>query len=69
MPNFGWDYPPGVSGREYEIAGADYQKEVEGECPTCGKADVLFEEGYKGDHWQFCSECDYQEDLDPVELD
>ena len=61
------NYPPGVTGNEYEIAGADYQKEVEGECPACFRSDVLVEEGYRGRRWQFCSECDYQKDLDPIE--
>ena len=25
MPDFGWNYPPGVTGNEYAIAGADYE--------------------------------------------
>ena len=28
LTNFGWDFPPGVSGNEYEIAGYP-------ECPQC----------------------------------
>jgi len=32
---FGWDYPPGVSGLEPAIYGAE--AEMEEECPRCGK--------------------------------
>ena len=65
---FGWDYPPGVTGGEYEIAGPDYEKEfVEYPCPECGE--VLMEQGYKQDAWIFCPDCDYQTDLEPPERD
>lgn len=32
MANFGWDLPPGVTGRELEIAGPDWEGELEVEC-------------------------------------
>jgi hypothetical protein len=35
--DFGWSYPPGVSGREYEIAGPDWAGEVH---RTCGASVV-----------------------------
>ena len=35
--SFGWDLPPGVTGREYEIAGPDWDGEVE---RTCGASNV-----------------------------
>lgn len=30
------NYPPGVTGNEYEIAGPDYEKDIEELCPKCG---------------------------------
>ena len=62
---FGWYYPPGVTGNEYEIAGADYEKELDTPCPKCGE-NTLMEEGYRGNRWESCSECDYYEDLEPL---
>ena len=29
------NYPPGVTGNEYEIAGPDYEKESDIPCPKC----------------------------------
>ena len=40
MPDFGWNYPPGVTGNEYAIAGADYEKEVKGGCRLCTKSSL-----------------------------
>lgn len=58
------NYPPGVTGLEYEITGADYEKEIEGICPTCGNDNCLMEEGYRNQRWVVCSACDYQDDLE-----
>ena len=67
-PNFGWSYPPGVSGNESAIAGADYERELEKyPCPNCG--DVLLIMGYRFETWLTCSGCDFQEDLEPPERD
>ena len=55
------NYPPGVTGREYEIAGPDFEREVAGACPKCGE-ESLIEQGYGGAHWQSCVECDYVSD-------
>ena len=63
------NYPPGVTGNEYAIAGPDYTQEVDGICPNCGDYGILFECGYPGDHWRFCGTCGYQEDVDPIEPD
>ena len=38
------NYPPGVTGSEYAIAGADYEQEVDEPCPKCGGE--LVEQGY-----------------------
>lgn len=62
----GSNYPPGVSGNEYQIAGPDYEKEADGPCPECG-AHALFEQGYHSNRWIFCGECDYTEDLERFE--
>ena len=58
------NYPPGVTGSEYAIAGPDYEKEVEGICPTCGNSDCLMELGYRNQTWICCGECDYQKDIE-----
>ena len=53
MSNFGWDFPPGVTGNEPEIAGWP-------ECPKCGGSDLVdFAEGYK------CMECGHVEESGP----
>lgn len=58
------NYPPGVTGNEYAIAGPDYEKELDIPCPACG-AEAVIEQGYQGDRWMFCLECDQTFDLDP----
>lgn len=67
MANFGWNYPPGVTGNEYEINGPDYQDSI-GFCPECGEEE-WFEEGHQGDRWNYCYACDHYEDLEPFELE
>lgn len=54
------NYPPGVSGNEYEIAGPDYEREVDGECPN-GHASLV-EQGYHGRRWQICTDCEWSSD-------
>ena len=39
---FGWEYPPGVTGREPQITG-------DAECPECGSP-LTYDEGWKCDH-------------------
>lgn len=63
------NYPPGVTGNEYEIAGPDYEREIDGECPECGEDGTLMAVGYRSDHWTVCSACDHQEDRQPEEPD
>ncbi len=58
------NYPPGVTGREYEIAGPDYEGDSEEICPKCGK--YLIEQGYHGGRWLVCFGCDYRRDLEPI---
>jgi len=56
--NFGWSYPPGVTGREYAIAGPDWEEEA-GVCPGCGK-EALLAQGYGEMVLICCSECDHE---------
>jgi ribosomal protein S27AE len=55
------NYPPGVSGNEYEIAGPDYQRDHPEPCPKCGGH--MLAEGYKRDHWIICVDCNSTFDL------
>ena len=77
MSGFGWDYPPGVTGNEYEIAGADYEKESDVPCPyepkkgtedslPCGEPTM--ESGYQGQRWLVCDN-GHNTDLDPLDSD
>ena len=55
------NYPPGVTGNEYEIAGPDYERELDTSCPDCGGD--LVQMGYRWDTWVVCAYCDYQADV------
>lgn len=35
------NYPPGVTGNEWQIAGPLFENEVGGECPECGDDECL----------------------------
>lgn len=59
------NYPPGVSGNEFAIAGPDYEREYEESCPAC--LEILYEYGYKKDRWVTCLYCDYICDLEPLD--
>lgn len=50
------NFPPGVTGNEYEIAGSDYDKESDVPCPQCGSEDTR-EVGYQRDRWIYCCTC------------
>lgn len=45
------NYPPGVTGNEYEIAGPDWESEVEVICSVCGAVTPAYAVGYMGDAW------------------
>lgn len=55
------NYPPGVSGQEYEIAGADYEILLTEPCRECGAAEV-YESGYQGTAWTNCENCGHHVD-------
>ena len=57
------NYPPGVTGNEYQIAGPDYERESDEPCPKCGKE--TFEEGYRGERWLVCED-GHVTDLEPL---
>lgn len=57
------NYPPGVTGNEFEIAGPDYEIEVEDICEECGASPML-QQGYCEHHWVECLVCGYTYDVD-----
>ena len=63
MANFGWNYPPGVTGREYEIAGPDDEWESEHYCEKCEKDTMFSCESFQKQRSGICSECDSDIDL------
>ncbi len=66
------NFPPGVTGNEYAIAGPDYKHESDTPCPhkigkdedslPCGEPTM--EQGYQGDRWLVC-EHGHTTDLEP----
>lgn len=56
------NYPPGVTGNEYEIAGPDFEEDHNACCPACRGPLLLL--GYRARRWLSCSACDYTEDHD-----
>lgn len=48
------NYPPGVSGNEYEIAGPSWTGTVEAECEECGDAGLMDAEGHGWERWAYC---------------
>jgi len=65
---FGWGYPPGVTGGEYQIAGPDYEHEIDTPCPECGRLDLM-QQGYRNQHWVVCGNCEHQHDIESDEKD
>lgn len=58
------NYPPGVTGREYQISGPDREWEDERECEACGKPTLWhFESHPHHGTWGYCSECDLEEEI------
>ena len=62
------NYPPEVTGNEFEIAGPDYEKELEESCDDCGETAVV-ELGYRGDRWAEYTACGWMMDLPRWEPD
>jgi len=59
------NYPPGVTGNEYEIAGPDFEEILNERCPQCYGRDSLIAQGYRGQRWVVCVDCDYYKDRSP----
>ena len=57
------NYPPGVTGNEYEIAGPDDEWESEHYCGTCEKTTMFSCESFRGQRSGICGECDSDLDL------
>ena len=57
------NYPPGVTGNEYEIAGPDDEWESEHYCEKCEKDTIFSCESFRKQRSGVCSECDSDIDL------
>jgi hypothetical protein len=57
------NYPPGVTGREYQIAGADLETEESRTCSACGLTEVVIVEWYDYSKWFTCEGCGAENDL------
>lgn len=58
------NYPPGVTGNEYQINGPDYDKETDAPCWYCGNTENNLEFGYQRQAWIDCGKCGKQTDID-----
>ena len=58
------NYPPGVTGNEYEIAGPDYEDDTDYPCWHCSNTAGNLRQGYRSQHWVICGGCGLQTDLD-----
>lgn len=50
------NYPPGVTGGEYQIAGPDREWEETRECPECGDVHVFLMQSYRRELWGYATE-------------
>jgi hypothetical protein len=57
------NYPDGVTGNEYAIAGPDDEWEDELFCEKCDKTTTFGCESFQGQRSGVCSECDFDIDL------
>lgn len=65
MPSpFGWSYPPGVTGREIEIAGPDSEEDEVRYCPDCDREQDGLTVGYRGHLTWECGTCGRVEEWD-----
>ncbi len=51
------NYPPGVSGNEYEIAGPDWEQDSTEYCEQCRDDQPGMFQGYRDLVWFICYEC------------
>lgn len=57
------NYPPGVTGNEFAIAGPDFEDEDSAFCPRCAQDRDGTVLGYQGERWFVCGSCETQTDL------
>ena len=57
------NYPPGVTGNEYEIAGPDSEWEEELHCDKCEKDELFYCESFQKQRSGRCPVCDNHIDL------
>jgi transcription elongation factor Elf1 len=58
------NYPPGVTGNEYPVAGPDGEYESDYLCPICNSTQTGYIITYNGFSWFNCSACDTDTDID-----
>lgn len=53
------NYPPGVTGNEYEISGPTYEEDEKRTCSDkdCGFSDEVIVQGYESEKWWTCPDC------------
>lgn len=62
------NYPDGVMGNEYAIAGPDSEVEADAPCPECGNVNVMLY-SFRGDYWSVCQDCGARGDIEQPEPD
>ena len=60
-------YPDNVTGREFEIAGPDFEYEEEQFCADCQQETVWTVQGYDGQMWASCA-CGRRIDADDFQV-
>ena len=58
------NYPPGVTGQEYEIAGPDTETESREYCQWCASPQDGYTMTYSYQRWFSCLTCDQQTDME-----
>lgn len=54
------NYPPGVTGNEYEIVGPDREFETFRECESCEIVSWVDVTGYGWEEWWRCPKCQHE---------
>ena len=58
------NYPPGVTGNEYEIAGPDTEDEVQDWCDHCESVQNGVVQTYRREAWFICDACGETTEMD-----
>lgn len=64
MPSFDSNFPPGITGNEYEIAGPDWAEHSVFYCEECAADTRQVIEGFWGSVWATCDECGEETEKD-----